>query len=50
LLLISGGVLAGCSSLSMKGTPVGSYPLSVTATSGTFAQSTPAGSVTLTVQ
>jgi apolipoprotein N-acyltransferase len=46
LLLISGGVLAGCAS-GMKGTPPGTSQLTVTATSGTLSQST---SATLTVQ
>jgi hypothetical protein len=46
LLLISGAVLAGCAT-AMKGTPAGTSQLTVTATSGTLSQSTPA---TLTVQ
>jgi len=46
LLLISGAVLAGCAS-AMNGTPVGTSQLTITATSGTLSQSTPA---TLTVQ
>ncbi len=46
LLLISGVVLAGCAS-AMNGTPVGTSQLTITATSGTMSQSTPA---TLTVQ
>jgi apolipoprotein N-acyltransferase len=49
LLLVSGVVLAGCAG-HMTGTPVGSSNLVVTATSGTFSQSTAANSVVLTVQ
>jgi apolipoprotein N-acyltransferase len=45
LLLISGAVVAGCAGA--QGTPKGSFPLTVTATSGTLSQSTQA---TLTVQ
>ncbi len=46
LLLISGVVLAGCAS-AMNGTPAGTSSLTVTATSGSLSESTPA---TLTVQ
>lgn len=46
LLLVSGVVLAGCAS-AMKGTPMGTSQLTVTATSGTLSQSAQA---TLTVQ
>jgi hypothetical protein len=46
LLIVSGVVLAGCAS-AMKGTPAGTSQLTVTATSGTLSESTPA---TLTVQ
>jgi len=46
LILISGGVVAGCAT-AMKGTPTGTFQLNVTATSGSFSQST---SATLTVQ
>jgi hypothetical protein len=45
LLLISGAVLAGCAG--MQGTPKGNSQLTITATSGTVAESTQA---TLTVQ
>jgi apolipoprotein N-acyltransferase len=48
LLLVSGAVLAGCAS-AMKGTPPGTSQLTITATSGTFSQSTP-NPVMLTVQ
>jgi hypothetical protein len=48
LLLVTGGVLAGCSGpVNHNGTPVGTSPLTVTATSGTLSQTT---TVTLTVQ
>ncbi|HXL22311.1 MAG TPA: hypothetical protein VOA78_07590 [Candidatus Dormibacteraeota bacterium] len=48
LLLVTGGVLAGCSGpVNHNGTPVGTSPLIVTATSGTLSQTT---TVTLTVQ
>jgi len=46
LLLVIGAVLAGCAS-SMKGPPVGTSSLTITATSGSFSQST---SATLTEQ
>jgi hypothetical protein len=49
LLLVSGVVLAGCAG-HMTGTPAGTSNLVVTATSGTFSQSTPANQVVLTVQ
>jgi hypothetical protein len=46
LLLVIVAVLAGCAG-AMKGTPVSTSPLTITATSGSFSQST---SATLTVQ
>jgi hypothetical protein len=49
LLLLTGAVLAGCSGMS-HGTPAGPAQLTITATSGSMVQATPANSVTLTVQ
>jgi len=49
LLLVTGAILAGCSGARM-GTPAGPAQLTITGTSGTMAQTTPANSVTLTVQ
>jgi hypothetical protein len=49
LLLVTGAVLAGCSGGRM-GTPAGPAQLTITATSGTMVQTTPANGVTLTVQ
>jgi hypothetical protein len=49
LLLITGAVMAGCAG-KMNGTPAGTSQLTVTATSGTMSQTTPANSVALTVQ
>jgi hypothetical protein len=49
LLLITGAVMAGCAG-KMNGTPAGTSQLTITATSGSMSQSTPAGSVALTVQ
>jgi hypothetical protein len=46
LLMVSGVVLAGCAT-AMKGTPMGTSQLTITATSGTLSQSTQA---TMTVQ
>ena len=48
LLLVTGAVLAGCAGAA--GTPAGPAQLTITATSGTLSQTTPANSVTLTVQ
>jgi hypothetical protein len=48
LLLVTGAVVAGCATAG--GTPAGTSQLTVTATSGTLSQTTPANSVTLTVQ
>jgi hypothetical protein len=52
LLLLTGAILAGCSGMRMAtpGTPTGPAQLTITATSGTMVQTTPANSVTLTVQ
>jgi hypothetical protein len=51
LLLVTGAILAGCSGARMAtGTPTGPAQLTITATSGTMVQTTPANSVTLTVQ
>jgi len=49
LLLVTGAVLAGCAG-GKSGTPAGAAQLTITATSGTLVQTTPANSVTLTVQ
>jgi hypothetical protein len=49
LLLVTGAVLAGCAGGKI-GTPAGAAQLTITATSGTLSQATPANSVTLTVQ
>jgi hypothetical protein len=49
LLLISGAVLAGCAG-GKAGTPAGTSQLTITATSGSMSQTTPANSVALTVQ
>jgi hypothetical protein len=49
VLLVTGAILAGCSGARM-GTPAGPAQLTITATSGTMVQTTPANSVTLTVQ
>jgi hypothetical protein len=49
LLLVTGAVLAGCAG-GKVGTPAGAAQLTITATSGTMSQATPANSVTLTVQ
>jgi hypothetical protein len=49
LLLVTGVVLAGCAG-GKSGTPAGVAQLTITATSGTLVQTTPANSVTLTVQ
>jgi hypothetical protein len=49
LLLISGAVLAGCAG-GKTGTAAGTSQLSITATSGSMSQTTPANSVALTVQ
>jgi hypothetical protein len=49
LLLVTGAILAGCSG-AMMGTPAGPAQLTITATSGSMVQTTPANSVTLTVQ
>jgi hypothetical protein len=49
LLLISGAVLAGCAG-GKTGTAAGTSQLSITATSGSISQTTPANSVALTVQ
>jgi hypothetical protein len=49
LLLISGALLAGCAG-GKTGTAAGTSQLSITATSGSMSQTTPANSVALTVQ
>jgi hypothetical protein len=49
LLIVTGAALAGCSG-AMVGTPAGPAQLTITATSGTMSQATPASSVVLTVQ
>jgi hypothetical protein len=49
MLLLTGAVLAGCAN-GKAGTPAGAAQLTITATSGTMAVSSPANSVTLTVQ
>jgi len=49
LLLVTGAILAGCAGGNV-GTPAGAAQLTITATSGTMVQTTPANSVTLTVQ
>jgi hypothetical protein len=49
MVLLTGAVLAGCAG-GKAGTPAGAAQLTITATSGTMAVSSPANSVTLTVQ
>jgi IPT/TIG domain-containing protein len=49
LVLVTGAVLAGCSG-GRAGTPAGAAQLTITATSGSMVQATPANSVMLTVQ
>jgi len=48
ILLITGAFMMGCAS--SGGTPAGTSQLTITATSGTLSQTTPASSVALTVQ